>query len=150
MLKLNFGSSKARSIQRQVDFNNPNYLEGVPTSLLETFDEIQLDVINQILIAVKPKPTPKLVDLRLDVNLLLGRFYIVILVGRDQRKQRRQYFVTKITKIGNFLTAIGLLVGFNLFISILIFSVLYVIKSNLGINIFKQMHLIDVLNRLLG
>jgi hypothetical protein len=80
----------------------------------------------------KGKKQPKLVDIRFVIDLVLTRFYIVLLVGKDRRTQARSYPLSKLIKLGNIVAAVLLLLGVNLVISACIVLVLYLIKSAFG------------------
>lgn len=95
----------------------------------------QLSEVERLIDQALPKPTPKLVDLRVDVDLLINRFYIVLLVGKDRRQTRRHYPVSHLTQLGNWLTAVVLLIGFNLTVSVTVLLFAYLMKSALGINL---------------
>jgi hypothetical protein len=150
MMKIHLGKNQRNDAQNRSDLGLIDQLSRVPPHLLQGFTIDQLNTIEQIIEASLPKPSPKLIDLRVDLNLLISRFYVVILVGKDRRSQKRHYLTTRLVKIGNLIAAIGILTGVNLIISFVIFMALYCLKSWLGINIFKEMHLIDVANYLLG
>jgi hypothetical protein len=82
-----------------------------------------------------PPQRPKLIDIRFAVDLVFTRFYIVLMVGKDRRDRRRSHAIKGLTKIGNTLAAILLLLGANLTISAFIVLSFYLIKSMLGINL---------------
>ncbi len=82
-------------------------------------------------------PRPKLIDVRFGIDLVVTRFYVVLMVGRDRRDQQRTYAVNRWTKLGNTLTAVLLLLGVNLAISGFIVLSLYLLKSMLGINLLS-------------
>jgi hypothetical protein len=86
----------------------------VPPELLAQFQPDQLVTLEQIIALSQPKPSPKLVDLRLDINLIWQRFYLVLLIGKDRRQRQRHYVPTGIAKIGNAIVALILLLGVNL------------------------------------
>ena len=58
---------------------------------------------------------PKLIDLRFVIDLIFARYYLVLLVGRDQRTKPRQ--VEGVNRVINLIVAILLLVGLNLLIT---------------------------------
>lgn len=118
------------------------YINQIEPKILEGFDPEQIHAIKNILNQVIAKPSPKIVDLRFTVDLILSRFYIVLFLGKERRKGARSYPVTGITKIGNLMTAILLLVSLNLLITAFFFLLFYLIKSAVGIDLFEG-HLID-------
>jgi hypothetical protein len=91
---------------------------------------------------------PKLIDLRFGVDLVVTRFYVVLMVGKDRRDQHRTYAVKGLTKLGNTLAAVLFLVGTNLAISGFIVLSLYLVKSMLGINLLPG-HFAEYLKQLL-
>jgi hypothetical protein len=82
-----------------------------------------------------PQQRPKLIDLRFGVDLVVTRFYVVLMVGKDRRDRQRPHPVTELTKLGNTLTAVFFLLGANLAISGFIVLILYLVKSILGISL---------------
>jgi hypothetical protein len=118
------------------------YLSQIEPHILNSFNAEQIHSVKNILNQVIPKPSAKIVDLRFTVDLILSRFYVVLLVGKERRQGSRNYPVTGITKLGNIIAAILLLIGLNLLISSFLFLLLYLIKSAIGINLFDG-HLID-------
>ena len=97
---------------------------------------------------ISAQQRPKLIDIRFSVDLVITRFYVVLMVGKDRRDQRRSHAVKGLTKFGNTITAILLLLGANLTISAFIVLSFYLIKSMLGINLMPG-HLTEYLKALL-
>ena len=95
-----------------------------------------------------PPQRPKLIDIRFGVDLVITRFYVVLIVGKDRRDQNRTHAVNGWTKLGNTLAAILLLLGANLAISGFIVLSLYLLKSMLGINLLPG-HFAEYLKLLL-
>lgn len=120
-----------------------HYLQQIEPQILSTFTPEQLNAIKTILNHAIPKNSPKIVDLRFDVDLMISRFYIVLLVGKERRKVKRRYVTHGITKLGNFIAAILLLIGLNLMVSLVIGLFFYLLKSAVGIDLFHQGHLVD-------
>lgn len=121
------------------------YLQGIDEDIYNSFSAEQLASIQAALESAIPKPSPKIVDLRLNIDMIFSRFYIVLFVGKDRRKHGRVYRATGFTKIANIMTAVLLLMGINLTISLFIFLGSYLFKSFLGINLFTN-HLGDYLH----
>lgn len=119
-----------------------DYLRTIDPQILAEFSDQQLEAVRTVLDQAIPKPSPKLVDLRFVIDLIFSRFYVVIFVGKDHRKKQRSYAVSWITKIGNVVTAIVLLIGLNLVITAFLFMGMYLIKSAIGIDLFPD-HLFD-------
>ncbi|MGF1492949.1 MAG: hypothetical protein ACFBSC_10965 [Microcoleaceae cyanobacterium] len=122
-----------------------DYLRLMPSQVLSSFTSEQRGAIQSVLNKALPRPSPKIVDLRFTVDLILSRFYFVLFVGQDRRNRTRNYPTTKMSRLGNVIAATLLLLGMNLLITAFIFLLLYLIKSALGIDLFSGMHLKDVL-----
>jgi hypothetical protein len=127
---------------RTVDY----YLQRIEGNVHDRLSPEQLAAVRTALESAIPKPSPKVVDLRVNIDLIVSRFYIVLFVGKDRRKRQRSYTATRFTKIANWIAAIMMLVGLNLAISVFIFLVAYLIKSALGINLFPG-HLYDYMSQ---
>ncbi|NJR64342.1 MAG: hypothetical protein HC772_01825 [Leptolyngbyaceae cyanobacterium CRU_2_3] len=122
------------------------YLQSLEPEMLNSFSSGQLQAVQSLLRAAIPQPTPKIVDLRFGIDLLFSRFYMVLFVGKDRRRQRRQYLPERVSRFGNAIAAILLLISINLVISLMIFMFAYLVKSALGIDLTPG-HLVDQLDR---
>lgn len=135
--------------------NRHRYRQPTPDDYLALLDEEtrtsfsthQLDSIRMVLASAIPKPSPKLVDLRFDIDLLLARFYVVLFVGKDRRTKRRSPLPPVLIRIGNVAIAIAIVVGINLLSSMGLFLFLYLVKSALSIDLFPGIHLAEQLKR---
>jgi hypothetical protein len=125
-----------------------DYINMMDVTIREELTEMQLDAIHQVLEAAIPKPSPKIVDLRFGINLLISRFYVVIFVGKDRRQHQRTYIPSRIARLGNVIMAIALLIGINVLISLCIFLFAYLTKSAIGIDLFPDSHLNDQIQKL--
>ncbi len=114
------------------------YIDRLDPDVLASFNAQQLAVMHSLLDAAISKPSPKIIDLRLTVDLIFSRFFIVLFVGKDRRQTSRPQFVTRTTRIANLIAATILLVGLNLTVSAFIFFTAYLLKSALGINLFPS------------
>jgi hypothetical protein len=103
---------------------------------LASFNREQLQAITNILTQAIPQPSPKIVDFRFTIDLIFSRFYLVLFVGKDRRKRKRQYLPEGIAKIGNAIAVTLLLLGANLVISGIILLFAYLFKSAVGIDFF--------------
>jgi hypothetical protein len=127
---------------------SPNYyLKAIEPDILESFNSEQLQAITDILTQAIPKPAPKIVDLKFRVDLIFSRFYIVLFVGKDLRKEQRQHEAYGISKIGNLAAVVILLLGTNLVISALILLFAYLFKSAIGIDFFPG-HISETLKKI--
>ncbi|MEI6428081.1 MAG: hypothetical protein WCO45_06775 [Pseudanabaena sp. ELA607] len=121
-----------------------DYLALIPLEVRQTMTEAQLNAVEQVINMAIPKPVPKLVDLRFDVDLLLTRLFVVLMIGRDRRKVTRKYPITRLNKYLNICLAILLIIGLSFLISAGVILVLYLIKSLIGIDLFPG-HITQVL-----
>ena len=124
-----------------------DYLQRIQPDILASFSPAQLEAVTTVLEAAIPKPSPKLVDLRFGVDLLISRFYVVLLVGKDRRKQSRPYLPKPVSRIGNTIAAVLLLLTINLLISLFIALFIYLVKSAIGIDLFPHSHLTDQIHK---
>lgn len=123
------------------------YLEQIEPNILASFTTEQLEEITSILNQAIPKPSPKIVDFRFTVDLVVSRFYIVLFVGKDRRRKERRYMTEGIARIGNAIAAVILLIGANLVISALILLFAYLFKSAIGLDFFPG-HISDTVKKL--
>jgi hypothetical protein len=120
------------------------YLNQIDANVHDSLTPEQLAAVRTALESAMPKPGTKIVDLRVNIDLIVSRFYIVLFVGKDRRKNQRSHTASGFTVIANRIAAITMLVGLNLTISLFIFLVAYLIKSTLGVNLLSS-HLSDYL-----
>lgn len=83
----------------------------------------------------RKKRRSKLIDIRFVIDMIFSRFYVVLLVGKDIRKDQRSYPIAKVTRIGNVIAAIILIVTINLLISAFFLLGFYLLKSALNIDL---------------
>lgn len=112
-----------------------DYLEKIQPDILKSFSEEQLGAVKSALESAIGKPSPKIIDLRLTIDLIISRFYLVLLVGKDRRRTARPYPTTPLTKIANIAVAVILLIGLNLTLSAFVFLTAYLLKSALGVDL---------------
>jgi len=122
------------------------YLDQIDPAVLASFNAQQLAVIHSMLDAAISKPSPKLIDLRLTIDLVFSRFYLVLFVGKDRRQKARPQQMTSMKRIVNTSAAIILVLGLNLAVSAFILLTAYLTKSALGINLFPAT-LKEIVNR---
>jgi len=123
------------------------YLATLDPEVRASFTAAQLGVVTRLLEAAIPQPTPKLVDLRFWVDLLVARFFVVLFVGRDRRRQGRTHVPGPLARTGNVIAATMLLLGLNLLISLFLLLLAYLVKSALGIDLLRDLHLLDFLKK---
>ncbi len=120
------------------------YMHQIPLHIIEKLNPEERDNIKSVIQTAIPKPSPKLIDLRFIIDLIFIRYFVVLWIGKDNRKQQRQYEVHGIAKIANIIIAILLIIAMSLLISSITILILYLIKSTLGIDLFKG-HITEVL-----
>ena len=126
-----------------------DYIRQMRPEILAQLNPDQLNEVHRLLQAAIPQPSPKIVDLRFVVDLLIDRFYVVLFVGKDRRRQPRRHILPNaITRIGNWIAVIILLISFNLTISATLLLGLYLLKSAVGIDLLPG-HFPDTLRQLL-
>lgn len=130
--------SQINYTERTVDY----YLNKIEAHVDERLTFQQSQIVRAALESAMREQSPKLVDLRIYIDLIVSRFFIVLFVGKDRRKNPRFYPATGITAVANRIAAIMMLVGLNLTVSLFIFLVAYLVKSALGVNLFSG-HLSD-------
>lgn len=125
------------------------YIDKLPIQIRDSLTPEQLIAVRDILDEAIPKPSPKIVDLRFVVDLIISRFYVVLFVGKDRRRKPRRYLPQRFTRIGNIIAVLILLVAANLTISGLIVLVAYLVKSALNINLLPN-HFPDAIKDAFG
>ena len=120
------------------------YMYQIPLETLEKLNDDERDHLKSVFRTALPNTTPKIIDLRFVVDLVFTRYFIVLMIGKDRRKQQRQYEVSGVTKIANIIGAILLIIAMSLLISAMTFLLLYLLKSSVGIDLFSG-HITEVL-----
>ncbi|WP_242041425.1 hypothetical protein [Leptolyngbya sp. FACHB-261] len=115
--------------------------------VIDSFSSEQLAAVSAALAEAIPKPSPKLVDLRFGVDLVFSRFYVVLFVGKDRRKNQRQHESGGLPRVGNLIAAFVLLVSANLVISACILLFAYLLKSAIGLDFLPE-HISDTVQKL--
>lgn len=125
-----------------------DYINRMAPEVRASLTSDQFREVTRVISLAMPRPSPKIVDLRFDIDVIFGRFFIVLFVGKDRRRSPRQQPVNRLTTLLNWLTAVILLLGVNLMISVSLFLGAYLIKSAVGINLMPG-HLGDLIQRFL-
>lgn len=113
-------------------------LQRLDPEILDSFTSEQSKAITLLLSQVtlgSSAQRPKIIDIRFVIDLIVTRFYLVLLVGKDRRHRKRPRKLTGLTKAGNAIAAGLLLIGANLVISAVILLSAYLMKSALGIDL---------------
>jgi hypothetical protein len=126
-----------------------DYIQSMNPDIRDQLNGMQLDEVRRLLGDAIPKPSPKIVDLRFTVDLLISRFYIVLFVGKDKRRKTRKHSIMDpFTYVGNLVTVIVLLIGLNLIVSAALVLGVYLLKSALGVDLVPG-HSPELLKRFL-
>jgi len=126
--------------QRTADY----YLRRLDPAVFQSLNQIQLKEIERVLREATPQPLPKIIDLRFTLDLIVSKFYIVLLAGKDQRRSPRKHPISnRVTRIGNTTAVIILLLAINLLISVVIIVAVYLLKTIIGIDLTSGGHFSD-------
>lgn len=120
------------------------YMHQIPEETLRKLNTEERENLKSVIHTAIPRSSPKLIDLRFEIDIIFTRYFVVLMIGKDIRKQQRQHQINGITKIANVVTAILLIVAMSLLISAVTILILYLIKSALGINLLPG-HITNVL-----
>jgi hypothetical protein len=124
------------------------YITRLPEEEKLSFSENQMKILHKLLNAAIPKPSPKIIDLRFTVDLLFDKFYVVLFIGKERRRDIRSRNFLSGNRVLNFLAAVFLLMAINLTFSVTIFMLMYLVKSIVGVNLIEG-SLKDVVMRFL-
>ena len=134
---------KRESAEIYADFT----LSRIPLTVRNELTTEQLLAIRRALVAEDPR-TKHSLDVRLRIPLFFRQYYFVLLGGRDRRATTIKIELNRIRRVPKggrrllYLFAAGVILAGLLAV---FFSVLYLIKSFLGIDIFQDYHLSDLL-----
>lgn len=131
----------------QKETHAEEYLQIIDPNVLNSFSPQQKTEILFLIKKITSNPSPKLVDLRFTIDLLITRYFVVILLGKDRRNSQRKYIPQTVSKIGNIATIIFILVSLNIFVIGIFLLGVYLLKSAVGISFFKG-HISDVIKNL--
>lgn len=125
-----------------------NVINAIPRDVQHTLSKAQLDAITEALGSVRMAKRHT-VDLRLSIPLIFKRHYFVLLVGEDRRRHVRQIISGKQKGAMSLAKVIWLAIA--LLSTFIVMSItgavgLYLLKSALGVDIFPDRHLFDVIN----
>lgn len=118
-------------------------LDCMPPEVRESMTSVQLAEVERLIGMSLPKPSPKIVELRFEVDLIITRYFVALFVGKDRRKQPRRHSVSKLASVLNKIAAVLLLLTCNLAFTGTIFLFVYLIKSSMGFD-FLPGHLREI------
>ena len=122
-------------------------LQAMPPDVLASLTIEQIEAIQTALAASHPR-AHHLVDVRFCVPLYWTRFYVVFLFGRDRRSRTRAVLVDRRNRTARALRlCFVLLVVFLVLLGavVAVFFLIYKVKCLLGIDLFPDLHLRDIL-----
>ncbi|WP_013321042.1 hypothetical protein [Gloeothece verrucosa] len=140
-MKSNFSNSKKELSQQNFSEETKNsdyYLQFIDSKMLNSFTPEQLETVRHLINLIIFRSSPKIVDLRFTVDLIFIRYFFVFLVGKDRRNQKRNYIPDPVSRWGNLITVVFIIISFNLLISSSILLGAYLVKSLIGINLFPK------------
>jgi hypothetical protein len=80
---------------RQRGATAASFINQMDPAVQASFTPHQQAEIARVIDLAIAKPTPKLVDLRFEIDLLISRFFIVLMVGKDRRRAPRNIAVSR-------------------------------------------------------
>lgn len=129
-------------MDRGIRQRDPNFfMSRLAPSTLAALDEAQQADVRAVIAEALPKPQPKIVDIRFVINLIFDRYYVVLFMGKDLRRKARNQ-PAWLTRMSNLAVALLLLLSMNIFISLTLGMLMYLVKSAAGIDLFPG-HLSD-------
>ncbi|NCA71415.1 MAG: hypothetical protein EOM91_15240 [Sphingobacteriia bacterium] len=114
------------------------YLDALDPNLRASFSEAQLDAVKRLLESSIPRPAPKLVDLRLWLDLFASRYYLVLFIGRDRRRHARSDLVEPMARKGNLLVVLLVLLGLSLLVSLTVITLALLVKYSIHLSLFPN------------
>ena len=117
-------------------------LGNIDPNVFKTLNILQIEAIKNAVSASIPKQKHP-IDIRIMVPLFFLKLYLVLLIGRDRRSETRNKEDARKQKAGK----VSMFAGAYLFISAcfpILFLLLYIFKSLLGIDLMPDQHLWDL------
>ena len=120
------------------------YYSEISPDVEKTFTREQKEAVKSILKRAVRVPSKKIVDFR-TTFWLFKHLYLVLFIGIDRRRKARKDHPEQQLKVMNIVTKTVLVLFFFLIALSAIFWGLYIVKYYLGIDIFPDKHLFDIL-----
>lgn len=118
-------------------------MQRLSPSIRDSLTPAQKAAIEEALMESHPKKS-HLLDLRLNIPLFFGRYYLVFLMGRDRRIATRRSEMRRQKSLYFSSIALFCLMFLSPFV-IIILLIVYAVKSALGIDLFPDWHFKDML-----
>ena len=117
------------------------YFQNIDTDIRNSLTTKQEWEIKKALNNALGRPTRKIVDVRFTIPLIFSRFFFVLFIGRDLRRQKRTYDLPGEVRTANIIFGSFILACMISFAAVTLFMLLYLLKSAMGINIFPNFSL---------
>lgn len=126
-------------------------LSRIQPEIRQSFTDVQLIELRRVLID-QVESSHHSLDLRFTVNFYFGKYYFVILGGKDRRKKTVDQQNTRKQKVTEKILTVVLSISFLLLLGYFLTQlaiILYEIKSQLGIDIFKYQHAQEIIQMII-
>jgi len=127
--------------QRQQEPGEEYYYSMIRPDIEKTLNFEQRQELRNVLKRIARVPSTKIVDFR-TTFWFIKRFYLVVFLGLDRRRREPVGFQRELLLIAMRMAVFFVLLIVLLF---LVFGILYVAKSDMGIDLFQDRHLSDFL-----
>jgi hypothetical protein len=117
------------------------YFQNIDTEIRDSLTTKQEWEVKKALNNALGRPSQKIVDIRFTIPLLFSRFFFVLFIGRDIRRQKRMHDLTGEVRTANAIFGAFILACMISFSAVTIFMLLYLAKCAFGINIFPDFSL---------
>ncbi|MEP9356021.1 hypothetical protein ABLE93_20815 [Xanthobacter sp. KR7-65] len=129
-----------------------NVINAIPRDIQNSLTQKQMDAIVQAL-GITRSQKRHMVDWRFLLRGPFRRYYVVLLIGEDRRRAVRQAVASQQARAGfrvRLALAVAALALLLLFAVVGLAFSIYLLKSALGIDLYSEEHLFDVLKRMTG
>ena len=133
--------------QRESDPFADAVIRSIPREERDSFSDRQIEALSKALTRTR-LVSQHLVDARITIPVFFARFYAVFLFGRDKTAATRTRLIERRRKgslLAGLLLAGSVAVVISLFLLAILFGIVYLLKTALGIDIFPDSHLWDLL-----
>jgi hypothetical protein len=127
------------------------YMQRIPETIIKKLSNEEYADLKEVISFALPKPAPKLIDLRFVINLIVARYFFVVLIGRDRYKKWSAYQNIVLTHRNIVLThrtialrkfvhrfvAVLLLLVINLMVSLFVIMLTYLAARLMGFQPFS-------------
>jgi len=137
-------NSNDQSPGRRSGLRSPeHYMQQLAPETLAVLSPEQQADVRRVIAEALPSPAPKVLDVRFGINLLFARYFVVFFMGKERRRNSRDRQLSWMNRWVNGAIAVALVLSMNLFVTLSLAILLYLIKSAVGIDLFPDSHLSD-------